>query len=407
MTVATPKPVPLAIRIQEVLAWLAEDAWYETDTRNLVDQWMQRLLAMDLPMHRISILSSALHPEVIGSYFLWTREDGKMSVNAGNRQQIYASGTYDRSPFKLMIEAGAAGIRRRLYRADEFDDFGILTELREAGVTDYMALLGAYGAGGGVFGTWTTDRPGGFTTEELCATAQAFYGLTHILETHMLRSTAVNLLDTYVGRRAGQRILAGEIQRGSGEGIGAVIWLSDLRGFTALSDRLPRHELIALLNDYFDCLAAPIQEHGGEILKFMGDGVLAVFPTAELDGEAAASRRAIAAAEAAHDAVTAWNGERRAHGLAPVSHGTALHLGEVSFGNVGSSTRLDFTVVGPAVNLVHRLERLCGELDVPLIFSEAVARHVPEKATALGARALRGLREPQGVFTLSGLRNVA
>ena len=405
MSLATVKPGPLDIRVQEILAWLAEDAWYETDTKILAEQWMQRVLALGLPMHRISILSSALHPEVIGEYFLWTSDDRKMSVNIGNRQQVYSSGSYDKSPFKLMIEGGAAGIRRRLHLPNELDDFSILADFREAGVTDYMALLGAFGAGGGVFGTWTTVRPGGFTTEELCAIAQAFYGLTHILETHMLRSTAVNLLDTYVGRRAGQRILAGEIARGSGEGIGAVIWLSDLRGFTALSDRLPRNELIALLNDYFDCLAKPIQQHGGEILKFMGDGVLAVFPTAELGGEAEASRRAIAAAEAAQQAIADWNDKRRTTGLDAVSHGTALHLGEVSFGNVGSSTRLDFTVVGPAVNLVHRLERLCGELDLPLLFSEAVARHVPEKATALGARPLRGLREPQGVFTLNGLRD--
>jgi adenylate cyclase len=328
-----------------------------------------------------------------------------MAHNIGNRQQVYASGTYDRSPFRLMIEEGAAGIRRRLYLPDEFDDFGILPELREAGATDYLALLGAYGAGGGVFGTFTTDRGGGFTTEELCATAQAFYGLTHILETHMLRTTAVNLLDTYVGKRAGQRILRGQIGRGSGEGIGAVIWFSDLRNFTAMSDHLPRDVLIALLNDYFDHLARPIESHGGEILKFMGDGVLAVFPTAELGGEAAASQRAIAAAKAARAAVDGWNRERRAQGLAPIGHGIALHAGEVNFGNVGSSTRLDFTVVGPAVNLVHRLERLCGELDVPLILSEAVARHVPDQTTALGARTLRGLREPQGVYTLSGLDN--
>jgi adenylate cyclase len=364
---------------------------------------MERVLALGLPIHRMTVLSSALHPEVIGHYFRWTLDEPKMSVNVGNRQQVYSSGAYDKSPFKLMIEAGVAGIRRRLFMPGEFDDFTILAEFREAGVTDYMALLGAYGAGGGIFGTWATISPGGFTTDDLCAISQAFYGLTHILEAHMLRMTAVNLLDTYVGRRAGQRILAGEIGRGSGEGIGAVIWLSDLRGFTAMSDRLPRHELIALLNDYFDCLARPIQEHGGEILKFMGDGVLAIFPTAELGGAAEATRRAIAAAEAAQQAVAAWNDKRRAEGLAPVSHGTALHLGEVNFGNVGSSTRLDFTVVGPAVNLVHRLERLCGELDLPIVLSEAVASHVPEKATALGARTLRGLREPQGVFTLNGL----
>jgi adenylate cyclase len=405
MSVATPKPGPLAIRVQEMLAWLAEDAWYEPDTAVLVEDWMQRLLDMGLPMQRISILSSALHPEVIGSYFQWLRGEERMSHNIGNRQQIYSSGTYTRSPFRLMIEDGAAGIRRRLHLAGELDDFGILAELREAGGTDYLALLGAYGAGGGVFGTFTTDRAGGFTTEELCATSQAFYGLTHILETHMLRTTAVNLLDTYVGRRAGQRILGGQIGRGSGEGIGAVIWFSDLRNFTAMSDHMPRDELIALLNDYFDHLARPIESHGGEILKFMGDGVMAVFPTAELGGEAEASRRAIAAAKAARGAVDDWNRERRAQGLPAIGHGIALHAGEVNFGNVGSSTRLDFTVVGPAVNLVHRLERLCSELDVPLILSEAVARHVPDEASALGARTLRGLREPQGVFTLAGLGN--
>jgi adenylate cyclase len=405
MTVATPKPGPLAIRTQEVLAWLADDAWNEPETHRLVEHWMHRLIGAGLPLHRANVVVSSLHPEVLGVSFIWTRATGRVIPSRGDRRQVYSDHTYDRSPFKLMIESGVAGIRRRLDRPGELDDLAILAELRAAKATDYVAMLGSFGTGGGVFGTWTSDRAGGFTTEELCAIGSLFTALSHILELHVLRRTAVNLLDTYVGPRAGKRILAGQIMRGSAEGISAIIWFSDLREFTALSDRLPRDELIALLNDYFDRLARPIQDHGGEILKFMGDGLLAVFPTAELGGEAEASRRAVAAAEAAHAAVVGWNGERRSNGLEPIGHGIALHAGEVSFGNVGASTRLDFTVVGPAVNLVHRLERLCGELDVPLILSEAVARHVPDKAASLGARALRGLREPQGVFTLDGLRN--
>src|SRR5690606_31209181 len=226
MTVATSKPGPLAIRTQELLAWLSDDAWNERDTRQLVEEWMRRVQELGMPLHRANIIISALHPEVLGISFTWTKASGRVDITTGNRRQTYSDGTYDRSPFKLMIETGAAGIRRRLDNPQEFDDFAILAELRAAKATDYLALLGNFGSGGGVFGTWTTDRPGGFTTEELCAISTAFGPLSHILETHVLRRTAINLLDTYVGRRAGERILAGQILRGSAEGISAVIWLS-------------------------------------------------------------------------------------------------------------------------------------------------------------------------------------
>ena len=205
------------------------------------------------------------------------------------------------------------------------------------------------------------------------------------------------MLNTYVGPRAGARILTGEIARGSGETLEAVIWLVDLRGYTTLSDRLPRDRLIAMLNAYYDKVITPVLAHGGEVIKFIGDAVLAVFPTDIEGGAAAACAAAIAAADEALAAIEDWNSETGPD-QADIEIGIVMHLGDVSFGNVGAARRLDFTVIGPAVNLASRLERLCAEIGARVLVSGAVAKHVPDQVELIGARQLRGLSRPQMVY---------
>jgi adenylate cyclase len=221
------------------------------------------------------------------------------------------------------------------------------------------------------------------------------------VEVHSLRDTAENLLNAYVGRAAGRHILAGKVLRGGGETIEAVIWFCDLRGFTRLSDRLPGQAVVALLNDYFAEMGAAVTQAGGEILKFMGDGMLAIFAVADAGARRETAGRAAAAAAQAFRAIAALNERRGAAGAEPIRFGLALHIGEVMFGNIGASARLDFTVIGPAVNHAARLEKLCSTLNRSIVVSAAVAALLPEgEVVPLGRHALKDIAEPQAIYAL-------
>jgi adenylate cyclase len=219
-------------------------------------------------------------------------------------------------------------------------------------------------------------------------------------EIRTLKRVAINLLDTYVGGQAGGRILSGHIRRGDIEAIRAAIWLSDMRGFTARADRMPAGDLVELLNRYFDCQVPAIRDAGGEVLKFMGDGLLAIFPVGDQEERAVcdavlAATRRIETAVADAD----WGGLETPRG---VKFGVALHIGEVMYGNVGSTNRLDFTCIGPAVNLAARIEALSGQIGRTILASSAFSAHVPEGAlTPLGAFSLKGVALPQTVYGLA------
>ena len=211
---------------------------------------------------------------------------------------------------------------------------------------------------------------------------------------------ARTLMETYLGRDAGRRVLRGDIERGVTRTIRAIIWFSDLRGFTRIADSAPREQLVPLLNDYAECLASAIHAHGGQVLKFMGDGLLAIF---ELGEDGAACSRALDAAGHAQAAAAEINRRRTADGLPTTGFGLALHVGDVLYGNIGSLDRLDFTVVGPAVNEAARIEALCGSLEQAVIVSSAFVEAGPEcraRLVSLGRYALRGVARPQELFTL-------
>jgi adenylate cyclase len=225
-----------------------------------------------------------------------------------------------------------------------------------------------------------------------------------VFEIHWGRRIAEAVLDTYVGRLASGRILAGSIERGQGERIDAVIWFADLRGFTALSDLRPTEDVIVALNQFFDALGGAIESHDGQILKFMGDGLLAIFPVEDVSFRHYACRRALEAALAAHAAVEKLNAERAAEGAPVLRFNVALHVGVVVYGNIGSATRLDFTCIGPAVNLTVRIEALAAKLAAPVVMSAAFAKVVRESHAAvvsLGKHPVKGLMAPPEVFTLA------
>jgi adenylate cyclase len=278
----------------------------------------------------------------------------------------------------------------------------LLKQLKSQGATDYVALPLLFTTGHVDALSVVSDRPGGFSADDLDRMFQLQFAFTRIVETHALRDTAVNLLDAYVGRAAGQRILAGEVKRGDGQTIEAVLWYCDLRGFTRASDRLPRDAIIALLNDYFTIMGGAVTGAGGEVLKFMGDGMLAMLPIASAGERMAVAARATQAAVAAQRMIAALNLMRVTVDEPSLRFGLALHVGEVMFGNIGASARLDFTVIGPAVNHAARLEKLCAPLNRQIVLSSALAALLPERdVVLLGRHALKDIDEPQPIYGLS------
>jgi len=263
-------------------------------------------------------------------------------------------------------------------------------------VTDYVVLPVPFSDGTNKALSLATTRVGGFSDDEMALFEAMMPALAVNLEIQALRRMARTLLDTYVGRQAGGRVLAGQIRRGTGETINAVIWLSDLRGFTTLSESSPRDELIEMLNRYFGPMCDAVEASGGEVLKFIGDSVLAIFPI-ELDA-AAACRRALEAAHAAGIAIEAENLLRTASGAPQIDYGLALHVGDVMYGNIGGDARLDFTVIGPAVNLTSRIESMCKDLQRSPLLSAEFVRASGVRAELLGEFALKGVGARQPIY---------
>jgi adenylate cyclase len=377
-----------------VLDWLVGDGRQLPDARALLEQLCVRLLDAGLPLARASFHIRTLHPQLYGVGLYWRR--GADQIEAFPAEHgILQTAMFQNSPLRLLFD-GARTVRQRLDLDGVEFAFPLFHELREQGLTDYVALPITFSDGKLHGTTWSTDHPGGFEPGYLAQLEDLLPVVGLLLEIHLNRRIAINLLDTYVGHDAGERILQGQITRGSAETVQAAIWYCDLRGFTALSERLGRDALLACLNDYFDCMALPIKHHQGEILKFIGDAILAIF---RLHDEPACGR-ALGAAIDARGAMLDLNRRRRTDGLEALDFGLALHAGEVMYGNIGTADRLDFTVIGPAVNLTTRIERLCRTLGLNLLMSETFAAMCPRPLRSLGRHRLAGVQRPVEIFTL-------
>jgi len=360
------------------------------------DELCWRLLGEGVSVRRATLNAGTLHPLIRGIGARWLRD-----LNVIEDFRILhgseATDEYLHSPIRATIERGTP-FRRRLDA--EIPEYPLLEKLRKAGATEYFALALNRTFKTYPVVTWATDRPRGFSDADITALEDINPALAAIVETRVVRRISANLLDTYFGPEAGRRILAGQIRRAEGERLRAVVMMTDMRGFTALSDRLPGDEVITLLDDYFDALATPIQERNGEVLKFMGDGMLSIFPAADDDDFSASSVRALEAATEGLERLDAVNNARRSTGRSELRTGIGLHLGEVIYGNVGTVGRLDFTVIGPAVNLASRLEELTKRLLRPMLFSADFARVCPRPLVSLGFQPVRGLIFPEEVFGL-------
>ena len=267
--------------------------------------------------------------------------------------------------------------------------FEVVDQLMNEGFTDYVIIPLVFTTGQVHGITFATKLEGGFTDEALADLRRICRPLARLTEIFAQRRLATTLLSTYVGRNSGERILTGRIRKGDFETLRAVIWFSDLRGFTELSSRASARQVIDTLNSVFECQVPSIEKRGGEVLKFMGDGMLAIFPFAERGDPAQVGARALEAANEALAAVAA---------LAPLRIGLALHVGELAYGNIGSANRLDFTAIGPAVNLAARLEGVCGRLGRTLVVSEEFSRLLGIATEDLGTFELKGIPAPVRVL---------
>jgi len=381
-----------------VVAWMLHEGRANTRMREFGDDMCRRVVEAGIPLWRAFCAIRTLHPQIAASAYVWRRGEGTAERRTAEHG-IEKTPAFAHSPLTEVTVTGLA-IRRRLCDPAIELDYEVLKVFRSEGGTDYIAMPMVFTSGEINCVSWLTDRPGGFTDAEISGLADVAEMLTVIVETQTHRRIVRALLDTYVGHRTGERVLSGAVKRGDGETIRAVIWYCDLRGFTALSDTLPRDLLLDLLNEYFGIMVGAVSAEGGEVLKFIGDGMLAIFELREGDSVAQQCASALRAAHVARALVAARNPDRVAAGLAEIRYGLALHLGEVTYGNIGAPNRLDFTVIGPAVNHATRIEKVAAKLDRRVVTSASFAAAADAPLISLGTHALPGVIAPQEVFTL-------
>jgi adenylate cyclase len=382
--------------LQDLIDWLIDGARSSTGSPQMMADMCERLVAAGLPLWRVGLFVRTLHPDVLGRNFIW--RPGAEVVTGSADYDFLDSPEFINSPLAIVFGEG----REVRHRIDDPESgrFPFLDDMRSEGVTDYIALPLRYTDGSVHASSWTTKQPGGFSDEQLNALRSLVRPLARLVEIVSLQRTASLLLDTYVGNRAGERILGGQIRRGHTDTMHAAIWLSDLRGFTALSDRLPAETVVDILNHYFDCQVSAIRTHGGEVLKFMGDGLLAVFPIAEAEGDSPrVCARVLEAARESRASVAALNypiGET----VERFRFGVALHVGKILYGNIGGGNRLDFTCIGPAVNLAARLEKIAGRLNRTIVASEGFAGICSGGWAELGEFPIAGFTRAERVYGL-------
>lgn len=397
-----PSAACAATSIEEVEAWLLSDAIASADSLELIESTFWRLMAAGLGLDRASLHVGTLHPQLYGFAWVWNRDDG-LCDEVKVAEAVLKSAAYRLNPLAQVIESGVP-CRIDITDPEQRARYPLVEELAELGFTDYAVLPLRAGGAYHNAATVATRQPGGFSPEQMTSLERLLRVFALHVERHIMTRIAGNIVDTYLGPSAGGQVLSGTIRRGDGQSVRAVIWVSDLRGFTDLADRLTAPEMIVVLNAYFERMAGAVIQHGGDVLKFIGDGVLAMFPFDSFPSEADAATAALAAARTAL-ATTAAMCETAPPALAaiggwnPLRSGIALHEGEIFFGNVGAPLRLDFTVIGPAVNATSRIEALCKPLRRSILISGPVAARLTCPLVSVGVHSLRGVATPLELFT--------
>jgi adenylate cyclase len=392
--------------IAELAAWVAEAGLAGRTETALVEGFCDRAVALGLPLSRAILFIDTLHPVYEGRMFRWEREKhGATFAEYGPSTEGEGAERWRASTFYRLLSSGDTLLRRRI-TAESETEFAIFPDLRAALITDYVAIINPFAADGVIgamdcfYSSWMTDSGAGFDDGDIAALQRLMPFLGLAIKSVALGRIAETLVQTYLGRDAGRRVLSGRIARGVADRIEAVLWFSDLRNYTRISDASPPDQIIPMLNDYADAVVSAIHDNAGDVLKLIGDGVLAIFPA---EGRRNACLAALEAAKAAQNAVAALNIRRASEGLPATDMYLGLHIGEVFYGNIGSKERLDFTVIGPAVNEVSRIAAMCRSLDQPILLSAAFAASIADEQSPLvsvGRYALRGVNRPQELFTL-------
>ena len=380
--------------------WMMQKAPHAKTPEALVQGFADMLVAAGQPIWRLRVLIRTLHPQVLASVYTWQDDFDEIEVHHPT-YEVLEKREFQDSPFATILR-GEGGIRRRLNGPSPKLDFPVLRELKEKGATDYVAIPLKFSDSRLNIITLVSKASDGFTTEQLGALYEILPMLARVMEVHALHRTAESLLNTYLGRNTGRRVLDGLIKRGDGDDVHAVIWFSDLRSSTRLSETLPRPAYLALLDGFFDAMAGAVMDHGGEVLKFIGDSVLAIFPIDDpCSKQPVAPVNAIAAVRDAEGRMAKLNQERQAEGKPVLGYGISLHRGDLTYGNIGASGRLDFTVIGPAVNQAARIQDMCKEFGVPVLVSESFAKSFAGELVSFGEHQLRGIEVKQELFTLA------
>ncbi|HEX4113666.1 MAG TPA: adenylate/guanylate cyclase domain-containing protein [Stellaceae bacterium] len=403
----------LGRRIIELHRWAVREGLQGASVEALFNGFCRQLVADGVKLWRGYAAMRTLHPQWSGYGFTWRREHTSVQEEqferntAGNDDPTF--GTTPVHHLLVRAEAGEPNprIRRRLAAGAAERDFPVLEEFYAAGATDYFAQVFTFGdgiasQGGGVFFSFTGDGADGFAEDDLALIQTALPALSLAVKAEASHVIASGLLSAYLGEDAGRRVHAGAVERGSVESVNAVIWYADIRGFTGIADSEPGLTVVRLLDEVFETLTAPLRRRGGQVMKFIGDAMLATLSFEAVD-RAEACRRALDAVTEAMQALDTMNNGREFTMLPAARVDFALHLGEVLYGNIGAADRLDFTVIGPAVNEVDRIEKLCEPLGRSVLVSSAFAAAAgqPDRLVSLGKHLLRGVREPREIFGLA------
>jgi adenylate cyclase len=390
----------------EIAAWISEAGLRGIDETTLMTKFCTRLVATGLPLARAQVFIDTLHPTYGGRAYAWRA--AKAETTASEYAQLNDPEMlerWQRSPFYRLLESGDSLLRRKL-TAETIAEFPVFMELFSAGMTEFIAVIDRFGADtiigdmDCVYSSWTTDAPEGFSDWQVKALRRLTPALALAIKSDTLGRIAKTLVETYLGRDPGARVLKGSITRGISASIDAVLWFSDLRDYTRICDHAQTDEIIPFLNDYAETVISAVHEKGGDVLKLIGDGTLAIFTGKDRE---AACRAGLDAAQKALDRVANLKEQRQTAGVPATDLYLALHFGQVVYGNFGSRERLDFTVIGPAVNEVSRIAAMCRLIDQPVLLSSAFFESLgPEqnRLVSVGRYALRGVTQPQELFTL-------
>ena len=376
-------------------SWLVREGWKATSTVDLAERFLRLLRESGWPVERSTIIMPTLHPQVFATVLVW-RADTAGIRTIHEPHDILMRPKFEDSPFAPIIREGLDGLRRHIEEPSCPLDFPVVRDLKAEGATDYVAMPFRFSDGQVSVMSMTSFAPGGFGTAHLGQLYEVLPVLGRLFEVHAQRRTATALLETYLGRHTGERVLKGLVKHGDGEHIHAVIWFCDFRDSTPLSKSLGRRSYLRQLNRFFYCMAGAVLEARGEVLRYIGDAVLAIFPTEE--GATQACERALHAARLAAERIRAMN---EAHPeRPPLRYGIGLHVGSVTYGNIGIPERLEFTVIGAAANEAARVESMTKELKKPLLMSAAFAEAYGGKLLSMGKYPLKGLEGEHELFTV-------